>query len=110
MNRNSKFLYNFNGSFSDNFLPDFLEFPKEAIVPMDFSNPIESLFSQKCIISSASIFEIDQSLIIHMVQNLLGNQSGKSLAHFFHGQNAFSGTDQMIDFWYAIKMMDDFFL
>merc|ERR1712051_480547 len=84
MNCNSKFLDNSYRSFADNFPPDFMEFTKEAIATLDYSKPIKSLAFQKCGIVSASFFEIDQSLIINMVQNLLGNQR-KSLKNFFHG-------------------------
>ena len=89
MNGNSKFFYDFYWSFTDNFFPVFLEFPNEAIVPLDYSNPITSLFFQKCGIISASFFKIDKSLIINIVHNLLGNQR-KSLVHFFHIQSFFS--------------------
>ena len=78
------FLDDFYWSFSDNLPPDFFEFPNEAIVPLNYSNPIESLVFQKCSIISTSFFEIDQSLIINMVDNLLDHQR-KSLTQFIHG-------------------------
>ena len=80
----SDFLDDFYWSFSDNLPPDFFEFPNEAIVPLNYSNPIESLVFQKCSIISTSFFEIDQSLIINMVDNLLDHQR-KSLTQFIHG-------------------------
>ena len=84
MNCNSKFLDDFFWGFSDYFPPDFLEFPNKAIVPPDYSKPIEFLLFQKFCIVSTSSFEIDQSLIVDMVHNFLGHQR-KSLAQDFHG-------------------------
>ena len=84
MNGNSKFLDDFSRCFFNNFLPDISEFSNEAIVPLDYSDPIESLFLQKIICNFTRFFKIYQSLIFNIVHNLLGNWR-KPLAQFFHG-------------------------
>jgi hypothetical protein len=57
MHGKSKFLDGFYWSFADNFVPDFSEFSNEAIVAFDYSNPVESFFSQKSSIISTSFFK-----------------------------------------------------